>query len=81
MDLKGNLSTEHQRPGDAKRPADTQDRGQAPAGGDPRDNMGENTDQDGASAADRADNMGANTTEEDQVHDAVKNHGGAVDAH
>lgn len=26
MDLKGNLSTEHQRAGDAKRPDDTQDR-------------------------------------------------------
>jgi hypothetical protein len=30
MDLKGNLSTEHQQPGDAKRPADTQDRLQTP---------------------------------------------------
>jgi hypothetical protein len=30
MDLKGNLSTEHQRPGDAKRPADVQDRFQTP---------------------------------------------------
>jgi hypothetical protein len=30
MDLKGNLSTEHQRPGDAKRPDDTMDRQQTP---------------------------------------------------
>ena len=30
MDLKGNLSTEHQLPGDAKRPDDTQDRLQTP---------------------------------------------------
>lgn len=30
MDLKGNLSTEHQLPGDAKRPADVQDRHQTP---------------------------------------------------
>jgi hypothetical protein len=30
MELKGNLSTEHQRPGDAKRPDDTMDRHQTP---------------------------------------------------
>lgn len=34
MDLKGNLSTEHQRPGDAKRPDDTQDRPQTSGDGD-----------------------------------------------
>lgn len=30
MDLKGNISTEHQRPGDAARPSDTLDRDQQP---------------------------------------------------
>jgi hypothetical protein len=30
MDLKGNLSTEHQRDGDAKRPSDTMDRDRTP---------------------------------------------------
>jgi hypothetical protein len=30
MDLKGNLSTEHQREGDAKRPSDTMDRDRTP---------------------------------------------------
>lgn len=78
MDLKSNISSEHQKDGDAKRPDDTMDRG--PTVSDGEDNLGGNTDQDGATEADHAENLGANTEEENQIHEAVHSRGGPVDA-
>ncbi len=65
-DQTGNISTEHQRPGDAKRPSDTLDR---PPTGAEADNLGKNTQEDDAGTGATADNMGANQVESD--HDAA----------
>lgn len=80
-----NISTEHQRPGDAKRPSDTLDRGQRPfiagngevhgsgagAGGG---NPGEDYDDDAvAGGGGLTEDARVNDGQEDQIHQSVEN--------
>lgn len=70
MDKAHNISTDHQQPGDANRPADTLDRGQQPHAADDTDNMGHNNDDADTPAE---DNMGANQNAEAEIDAAVDN--------